>query len=220
MLKVKENKIKSFITKNKYIIIVISILTLGLISALLVWQLQNMNTGTLRYSDGISEVDETPVSQSEIDSYKVAADKPRLLIINNIDVRARIFPVGLTPENAIETANGIYDTGWYVGSAVPGQKGAAFIDGHVSGPNNKGVFTDLNKLKQGDEIIVEMGDGKINTFIVQKTEELALDKVDMANVLKPIDQDKPGLNLMTCSGKYDKSNDTFTNRLTVYSSMK
>ena len=219
MPKYKNAKKMSFMQKNKKLILY-SICIILLFSIVILWQKSAYSPNFLQEIAGVSGVDEKPVSQDDIDSYTVSADKPRILIIPKINLKARIFEVGLTAGNAVDTTKGIYDVGWYTGSSIPGQNGAAFLDGHVSGPNNEGIFYGLKKLNIGDEIAVEMGDGKKYTFVVQKTEEQKLEEVDMAKVLQPIDQNTPGLNLMTCSGKFNKAEDTFANRYIVYSVLK
>lgn len=203
-----------------YTIIIFVLSIMVFIGLIFWWQNPAYSPPFLQSISGLSDLDETPINQNDIDIYTVSADKPRLLIIPKINIKSRIFEVGLTPDNAIDTTKGIFDVGWYTGSAIPGQKDVAFLDGHVSGPNNKGIFFDLKKLNVGDEIIVEMGNGQNNTFIVQAVEEKKLEEVDMAKALRPIDSSKPGLNLMTCAGKFNKSEDTFTDRFIVYSALK
>ena len=219
MPKYLNNKKHNFISLNKKLIILIICMLIAF-SIIFLWQKSAYSPKFLQEITGASNVDESPVSQDDINSYMVAADKPRLLVIPKTNLKARIFEVGLTDKNAVDTTKGIYDVGWYTGSAVPGQKEAAFIDGHVSGPNNKGIFYDLKKLRAGDEIVVEMGNGQKNTFVVQKTEEKKLVEVDMAKVLQSINPNIAGLNLMTCAGKFNKAEDTFSNRYIVYSTLK
>ncbi|MBP9820523.1 class F sortase [Candidatus Saccharibacteria bacterium] len=211
-------KISRLQQHKKLIVYVLCIILV--FSIVIFWQKLAYSPKFLQEIAGVSGVDEKPVSQDDIDSYIVAADKPRVLIIPKTNLKARILEVGLTVDNAVDTTKSIYDVGWYTGSSTPGQKGAAFLDGHVSGPNNKGIFYDLKKLKTGDEIIVQMGNGQKNIFIVKQTEEKRLEEVDMAKVLQPLDPNAPGLNLMTCSGKFNKTADTFVNRFIVYSVLK
>ena len=219
MPKYKNTKSITKLQRNKkYLVYIICIIVVS--SVLVFWQKSAYSPVFLQEIAGVSGVDEKPVNQNDIDAHAVAADKPRILIIPNIDLIARIFEVGLTADNAVDTTKGIYDVGWYTGSSIPGQNGLAFLEGHVSGPNNMGIFYDLKKLKIGDEIIVEMGNGQKNTFVVKQSEEIKLEEVDMAKVLQSIDPNIPGLNLMTCSGKFNKIEDTFANRYIVYSVLK
>lgn len=219
MAKYKNAKKTLLLKRNKKLFLCL-ICIIAILSFVILWQKSAYSPDFLQEIAGVSGVDEKPVSQDDLSSYTVSADKPRLLMIPKINLKSRIFEVGLTADNAIDTTKNIYDVGWYTGSSIPGQNGVAFLDGHVSGPNNKGIFYDLKKLKPGDEITIEMGNGDKNTFIVKKTEEQKLEEVDMAKVLQSIDTNIPGLNLMTCSGKFNKAEDTFANRYIVYSVLK
>ena len=160
--------------------------------------------------------DETEVKPSAIDSYKVAADAPRVLTIDKVGVRARILPMGINTDGAIQAPVNIYDSGWYTGSAKPGTPGAAFIDAHASGATREGLFAYLDKLAVGDTLSVEKGDGEKLTYRVVKTEVEALDAIDMSKVLKPADGVTEGLNLMTCTGVWVKDKNTYDKRVIVY----
>lgn len=65
-----------------------------------------------------------------IDSYTVAPSLPKYLNIPVIGItKTRVIQLGLMKNNQIATPDNIYDTGWYNGSARPGQNGAMFIYG-------------------------------------------------------------------------------------------
>ncbi|MBP7767393.1 class F sortase [Candidatus Saccharibacteria bacterium] len=151
-----------------------------------------------------------------LDQYSVPADMPRLISIPSIDVKARIKTVGLTNEGAIDVPSNIFDVGWYNGSARPGSSGAAFVDGHVSGPTQNGVFYDLKKLKPGDKIMIEMGDKRVISYTVTSTIRTSKEEVDMASALSPVIAGKNGLNLITCAGKYNPEQQSFQDRVIVY----
>ncbi|HEV7453889.1 MAG TPA: class F sortase [Candidatus Saccharimonadales bacterium] len=157
---------------------------------------------------------------SSIANYTVSAGLPKYIAIPAIGVQqTRIKPLGLIKNRTIATPDNLYDTGWYNGSAKPGESGAMFIYGHVSTWKARGVFYDLKKLKPGDRITVERGDGKLFTYEVNRTTVYPAGKVDMAAVLTPAEPGKPGLNLMTCSGTLLKNANDFTERLVVFTSL-
>ena len=57
--------------------------------------------------------------------------------------------------------NNIHTAGWFVDSVRTGENGLSIIDGRVDGrAANEGVFANLEKLREGDELMIEMGDGK------------------------------------------------------------
>lgn len=149
-------------------------------------------------------------------SYRVAPTLPRALRIPKLGVDARVVRLGIKVNNELAAPHNIFDTGWYDGSAKPGEAGAMLIDGHASGPSKHGVFYALKTLKPGDMIEVERGDGKVFKYKVVSSKAYPADKVDMAAALTPITPGKPGLNLITCTGKVAASRTTFEDRLLVF----
>jgi sortase (surface protein transpeptidase) len=95
----------------------------------------------------------------------------------------------------------IYETGWYDGSSKPGQAGAMFIYGHVSSWTANGIFYSLKKLIPGYQITIIRGDNITYTYQVVSTKIYPYNNVNMSQVLAPINSNKPGLNLMTCTGQ-------------------
>lgn len=160
--------------------------------------------------------DENVVSESAINSYVVAADMPRVLSIDKLKVKARVLPMGVTSTSAIQAPVNIFDSGWYTGSAKPGTAGVSFIDAHASGATREGLFAYLDKLKPGDEIKIERGDGEILKYAVRKLETQKLADIKMTQVLSPQDGIKEGLTIMTCTGKWMADKETYDQRVIVY----
>jgi LPXTG-site transpeptidase (sortase) family protein len=153
---------------------------------------------------------------SEFDSYTVAPDLPRYLFIPKISVKAMIKPMGVTSSNQIEAPRSAFDVGWYNQSAKPDHDGAMLIDGHVSGGPIPGIFYNLKNLMIGDIFSLERGDGKKFAYHVIKTQVYNANDVDMKAALSPINPDKPGLNLITCTGKVIKGSNNYSERLIVF----
>lgn len=149
-------------------------------------------------------------------SYKVAPDMPRVLLIDKLKIDARVVPLGLTRDNVLKAPQNIYDVGWYQASAKPGQNGTIVMDGHRSGPSKPGVFKNLGKLEAGDKIQLERGDGKKFSYTVVKTENVKASELDMAKVLVSSVPGKPGLNLITCSGRFSAQTNQFDDRQVIY----
>jgi len=158
--------------------------------------------------------------QQTIDSYQVSPDLPRYIAIPSIKVtKTRVIQLGLGKNDQIAAPNNIYDTGWYKGSAKPGQNGAMFIYGHVSNWSANGIFYNLKKLHPGDKIIITRGDNKVFIYQVDSTRVYPYNKVPMQTVLAPTDSSKPGLNLMTCTGQIIKGTSEFNERLVVFTTL-
>jgi LPXTG-site transpeptidase (sortase) family protein len=134
--------------------------------------------------------------------WRPAPDEPKRIKIPSLGVDARILKMGVMPNGEIKTPANIFDAGWLETTAKPGEYGAMFLDGHVHGPSKPGVFYNIKKLQPGDKIKIERGDGQIFTYSVVKTETYSKDNVDMVAALNTAVPGKPGLNLMTCDGRY------------------
>ncbi len=160
-------------------------------------------------------VSEQSLTLSDFSSYTAAPGRPRYIRIPKIAVETRVLPEGVNKNGAIATPNNISDTGWYNGSAAPGDAGSALIVGHVAGPTTHGVFWNLNKLVVGDVITVEMGSGKLVTYNVAKSLKVPASAIDMGKYLSPDVVGKDDLKLMTCSGPFDKASSNYRDRLIV-----
>ena len=165
-------------------------------------------------------VDESPVSQTAIDNYTVAATHPRYISIPTLSIdKARVQQVGLTKENMLDTPKNISDTAWYTKSATPGQGyGSVLIDGHNGGISRNGVFVNLDKLKEGDEIGIERGDGKQIKYKVVENRTMSLQEANttgMKELMTPYESGKEGLGLITCAGKWVPRDKVFDKRILI-----
>lgn len=168
--------------------------------------------------DGIT--DEAPSEEdppANPGNYEVAADLPRLITIDKIGVRARVRRLGVGANNVLKAPANIFDAGWYDSSAKPGENGTVVLDGHVSGPTKHGVFYSIGTLKAGDKVKLERGDGQVLSYTVTGTQVYDNDKVDMAKVLTTAVPGKPGLNFMTCTGRFNVRSNSFEQRVVVFS---
>ncbi len=159
---------------------------------------------------------EDDITPDILASYRVAPDMPRYIKIPRLNVDARIKRLDIKPNGMLSSPANVNDAGWYDGSSKPGENGAVLIDGHVHGPKKPGVFYRLNNLKQGDTVEIERGDGKNFTYQVVHTESVDQDNVDMAKALTSIEPGKQGLNIITCTGRYDIKTNKYEQRLVVY----
>lgn len=163
-------------------------------------------------------VDETVVTKKQVNEYKVPKDQPRYISIPAIDVDStRVFAVGVTPTNQLEAPKNIADAAWYKKSALPGAGyGAVLVNAHNGGVTRDGVFAKLGTLPKGSEIMIEKGDGKIFTYKVVENRSMPLEEVNktgMKMMMQSADEDKEGLNLITCDGKWVPKYKQFDRRI-------
>lgn len=207
--------------------IVILILLLLVALALLVYGLHGIYSKyKLTNSPKVLEASSSPVTNStttpdesppeNIDTYTVDKGLPRSISLPNIGTGGLIQRVGIDQYDAIAVPNNIHIAGWFTDSAMPGDKGVSLIDGHVQGRYSKAIFTNLYKIKVGDKFSVEMGDRTDRQFEVISTRSYTSNEVkDM--LLNPVAGIDRQLNLITCTGNFDKAAESFDKRLLVIS---
>lgn len=81
------------------------------------------------------------------------------------------------------------------------------------------VFSKLNQLSVGDQIIIERGDGQKFTYEVRDNRDMLVDEINDANnpygmstILNSHDVSKEGLNIITCVGDWLQSDQTYNKR--------
>ncbi len=159
-------------------------------------------------------IEEEP-AEEEVQEYTVAPDRPRYLTIDKIGVsKARVLAMGVTAAGELDTPQNIFDVGWYIASGKPGQGGTMIIDGHNGGPHVLGVFKSTPKLSEGDIITIERGDGEIFNYSVVENKAVSLDDADvyMATAAKSPVAGKESVTLITCTGEWSQSQQTYLSR--------
>jgi LPXTG-site transpeptidase (sortase) family protein len=139
---------------------------------------------------------------------------PERIDIPSIDLEAPLMKLGvkngeveLPPYDKPDTA------GWYTGSAVPGEKGASVIIGHVDTKTAPAVFYKLRQVRKGSRIKVERSDGKVATYKVDAVEQVHKDEFPLRKVYV-----EDGLKLVTCGGVFDRAKGEYEDNIIVYAS--
>jgi len=145
---------------------------------------------------------------------EVSFGVPERIMIPSIGVDAPVVRVGVTPEGAMESPEGREDTGWYERGARPGDVGSAVIAGHSGYRTGRAVFDDLEQLKPGDVIYIVDETGTRIEFRVRESRLYA--PGDAPREVFVSDGGRH-LNLITCTGAWDSSAGTHSQRLVVFS---
>ncbi|WP_330241590.1 class F sortase [Streptomyces sp. NBC_00525] len=132
-----------------------------------------------------------------------AARPPAHVSIPSLGVDSDIMRLGLNPDRTVEVppADRGMTTGWYTGSAVPGEPGAAVLIGHNDTRYGRAVFHDLKKIAEGADIVVRNADGKEVHFEVTARETVRKDDFPTARVYGRTTE--RALRLITCDGAID-----------------
>jgi sortase A len=144
---------------------------------------------------------------------------PKTIKISKININAPIESVGLDKERKMDVPKDPGNGGWYNLGAKPGEKGNAVIAGHYDkADGSPAVFWNLNKLVEGDKIIIEDGNGKERTFSVVKTAKYPYNNFPLEEVFGA--SSKSMLNLITCQGKWNTGTRNYSERLVVYAKLE
>ncbi len=139
---------------------------------------------------------------------------PKFITMPTINGEGFIQKVGVDQNKQIAVPGNVHVAGWFNQTVLPGEKGLSIIDGHVTGRVNNGIFKDLDKLKDGDQFKIEYGNGTSKDFKVVKSVDVKVDSA--ASVLFSQEPSiERQVNLITCSGKFDRATQRYPNRLIV-----
>jgi sortase A len=139
---------------------------------------------------------------------------PARVKIPKLGIDAPIGYLGLTKRGDMAIPTNIAEVGWYKNGPLPGNKGSAILAGHVNGPKGQpGVFASLHKLQKGDTLQVIDSKNTIISFMVRETRIYGKD-AQPDEVFKATDT--AHLNLITCTGAWDKAQKQFQERLVVF----
>ncbi|WP_157842791.1 MULTISPECIES: class F sortase [Bacillus] len=144
--------------------------------------------------------------------------KPVKIQIPKLQVETSIYAAPLSKEGKMEITDNADEVAWFSNGISPGMPGSAVIAGHVDNYTGPAIFFYLKRLKQGDSIFITDEFGDRLEFIVEKVEKYPYDQAPIQLIFGPSTRRK--LNLITCTGKYDRKTNVHAERLVVYSEMK
>jgi LPXTG-site transpeptidase (sortase) family protein len=140
---------------------------------------------------------------------------PVRLRIPGINVDTAIEDARITSDGRMDVPAGSINVAWFALGPHPGDEGSAVIGGHFGIDNGvPKVFFNLNKLKAGDKVYIEDDRGDIITFEVKSIKLFDRD-ADATTVFTSNDS-LSHLNLITCEGVWNQVNDSYPQRLVVF----
>ena len=142
-------------------------------------------------------------------------ERPTRLKISVINVDSIIEDVGIDKDGTMGVPKGPLNVARYDLGPKPGEVGSAVIAGHSGWKDNiSAVFDNLYKLSIGDTIYVEDNLGNTNTFIVRDMK--TYNSKEDASLIFNSNDNKAHLNLITCSGVWDKIGKDHSSRLVIF----
>lgn len=147
----------------------------------------------------------------------IAGIIPAQLSIPAIHVDAQVEHVGQLPDGQMDVPKDDRNVGWYQPGAKPGERGNAVLAGHVDNKTGPSVFFRLGDLKAGDLVTVTDEHGLAYDFEVDAVESYPRNKAPLEKVFGT--RSKPGLNLITCTGSFNRDAGTHEERMVVYTTL-
>lgn len=182
-------------------------------------QAQVKGASTVATTTGTPPSTDKPAAAA-VRSYTVAPALPKYIDITSLGIHARVLSMTVDGNNELQAPYSIWDAGWYNASSQPGQAGAMLIDGHSGIGVTHGIFHDLGKLKVGEKITITKGDNSVVTYQVVTVATVNTKDVNMSDMLVSADTTKPGLNIITCTGKQIAGTTSLDKRVLVHAVMQ
>ncbi len=142
---------------------------------------------------------------------------PDQLRIPRLNISAHIEGRGLSPDGSVDVPTDPAVVAWFTENARPGDEGSAVITGHYGWYGNApAVFDHLNQLRVGDTIAIDTVDGTTLNFVVRDLKTYGAD-----DIVPKVFSSLQGvhLNLITCSGDWNKAQQQFSQRLVVFTDL-
>lgn len=171
----------------------------------------------------VDENDTKPDEENKADSNKSEMTSPpkgiipTRLTIPAINVDANVKPYGLDESGAMAVPEDGETVAWFEPGTKPGAKGNAVLAAHVDDYTGPAIFFYLKDLDIGDEVIVEDGDQTL-TFVVTGKEAYPYNQAPIRTIFGPTNNQQ--LNLITCTGLYDRKTNNHQERLVIYTELK
>lgn len=141
---------------------------------------------------------------------------PIRLKIPTIGVSSLIEDAQISADGRMDVPAGSKNVAWFSLGPNPGQTGSAVIGGHYGLKNGVPfVFYKLDQLQSGDKIYIEDDNGRTHTFVVRAIKSFDRN-ADATDVFTSSDG-LAHLNLITCEGKWNQINNSYPQRLVVFS---
>ena len=149
-----------------------------------------------------------------------------------IDSRT-VVPVGVDKHGAVATPCdpeapavrcNVNATGWYKGSSLPGAPGNAVIDGHVDWygppptyrPDTAAIFTNLHRVKVGDQVVVVDALGHTRIFLVDSVTTLPYPQTPASMYATSGNR---SVTLVTCAGVFKSVATGLSERVYVHATL-
>jgi hypothetical protein len=160
----------------------------------------------------LPEVGAGPVVLPEVGSGPVAV--PARLTIPAVDVDVDLVRLGVDDAGRLVPPDDHAVAGWFAAGPAPGAVGPAVLAGHVDSVDGPSVFSRLDEVPVGGEVLVAREDGTTGRFTVTRVEQYPKDAFPTTEVYGPAAGAE--LRLITCGGDFDRTRRSYLDNVVVY----
>lgn len=153
-----------------------------------------------------------PVVLPEAGSVPVAV--PARLTIPAVDVDVDLVRLGVDDAGRLVPPDDHAVAGWFAAGPAPGAVGPAVLAGHVDSVDGPSVFSRLDEVPLGGEVLVAREDGTTGRFTVTRVEQYPKDAFPTTEVYGPAAGAE--LRLITCGGDFDRTRRSYLDNVVVY----
>jgi hypothetical protein len=170
--------------------------------------------------DRVADYDTPKPQQDEISNWTVPGDHPRFMSIEAIGLgKTRVETVGRNSQNAIDIPVNVWNAAWFNESAKPGASGAGMYDCHTFFGVGNGLCDNLKNIQQGNEVLIERGDGIKYYYSVVEVRELTVADANayMGTLLSVPEgyNATQSISIITCSGNFNTTTQSSDKRIVV-----
>lgn len=158
-------------------------------------------------------VEPVPKKREPIQSKK-SVFTPVKLMIPSIQIDAVVEPVGVLENGQMGVPGNTKRVGILIPGTKAGENGNVVMAGHVDNHTGSAVFYHLNKMKIGNQVIVLDKKGQRLVYIVENIESYPTSDAPLKKIFGQ--SDEAHLNLITCSGNFNKGKREYEQRLVVF----
>jgi len=155
-----------------------------------------------------------PLTSAETDTSQALDFIPSRLHIPSIKLDAPIVPVGILDNGQMDVPQSSDIVGILEPGIMPGELGTAIMAGHVDSKTGPAIFYPLKKLNSGDQVLIFNEEGQQLVYEVTSIESYLTSEAPLDKIFGDTDQSL--LNLITCTGKFNRKLGTHEKRLVVY----
>ncbi len=145
----------------------------------------------------------------------VLASRPVRIEIPDIRATSDLTDLFLNPDGTLQAPKDYQQVGWFADGSLPGATNTspAIFAGHVDSFQGPAVFYDLDKLKPGAQVRVTQANKAVAVYVVTASAQYEKKSFPAAQIYR--DRTESQIVLITCTGVFDKSKQSYAENLVV-----